>query len=48
MRFPPLAQQSEIDRRLADARPRLRRAPSLPWAEAMIGLSMLVLLQSVG
>lgn len=48
MRFPALARQSDIDRRLADTRPRLRSAPSLPWAEAMIGLSMLVLLQSVG
>jgi hypothetical protein len=48
MRFPTLARQTEIDRRLAVARPRIPAAPSLPWAEAMIGLSMLVLLQSVG
>lgn len=48
MRFPPLAHQSEIDRRLATARPRMPTVPSLPWVEAMIGLSMLVLLQSVG
>ncbi|MFN3824135.1 MAG: hypothetical protein ACK4GW_04985 [Pseudorhodobacter sp.] len=46
MRFPALARQSEIDNRLTRARPRFRVAPSLPWAEALIGLSMLMILQS--
>ncbi|MBL4917263.1 hypothetical protein [Szabonella alba] len=39
---------TEIDRRLTEARPRLPRAPSLPWTEALIGLAVLMLLQAAG
>jgi len=48
MRFPALAPQSEIDRQLSRTRPRLTSPPSLPWGEALLGLMMLVLLQSIG
>jgi hypothetical protein len=46
MRLPALASQSEIDAQLRRAKPRERTSPPLPWGPALIGLSLLMVLQT--
>lgn len=47
MRFERFASQSEIDTHLQRSKPRLGIAEPLPWAPALIGLGLMVILQTL-
>jgi hypothetical protein len=47
MRFERLASQSEIDIQLQRSKPRLGIANPLPWGPALIGLSLMVIMQTL-
>jgi hypothetical protein len=47
MRFPTLPTQTQIDAQLRRAKPRSADARPLPWLPAMIGLTMVVIMQTM-
>jgi hypothetical protein len=47
MRFQQLPTQSEIDNQLERSKPRQGITRPLPWASALIGLGLMVLMQSL-
>jgi hypothetical protein len=46
MRFQQLPTQSEIDNQLERSKPRQGITRPLPWAPALIGLGLMILMQS--
>jgi hypothetical protein len=47
MRFPNLTSQAEIDAQLRRTIPRTDAGRNLPWGPAIIGISVLVMLQTL-
>ena len=46
MRFPTLPSQSQIDAQLRRAKPRSVEMRPLPWGPALIGLTLIIVMQT--